>query len=179
MPNTRKGGARNREEGEVLPPPMNPEGLAEKWESTEDARRVVRDHGFLVTCQRHQKWAEPTRLNCVQNMAVLLPCLEVLAGVPEWRLPHLVPLQQQVRSFFEMSAMDAGSSLIYRHAMEIKKMLGFVKRKAMRKEVTKAGLQCPHIYLHLGRSNSSAELNCVNFFGACRLRMKQDFHAGL
>ena len=133
----RKGGVPVRAPGQTLGPAMTTTGLGLKWEANEALRGQVRQHSLFMVCQKGQKWAEPSRVNAVANMEVLLPCLELLRETPEWRLPHLQSLKADVRLFFDKVGFEADECLVYRHAMEIKKLLGLLKRKAMRKEVTK------------------------------------------
>lgn len=69
---------------------------------------------------------------------VLDPCLDRLReSGGDWKLPYLEPLQVEIAKFYEMTGVPLEQSKIYQGSVEIKKMLGFVKRKASRKEVTK------------------------------------------
>ena len=68
---------------------------------------------------------------------ILLPCLDRLGKTKGYKLPHLEQLQVEIESLFEKMRMPIDEKMIYRNSTEIKKMLGFVKRRANRKEVTK------------------------------------------
>ena len=55
-----------------------------------------------------------------------------------WKLPYLEPLQNEIRILYQKNGLPLEEKIIYTSAVELKKLLGFVKRRVMRKEVTKA-----------------------------------------
>ena len=116
---------------------MDVEGLAIEWEGLKSLRGRLREYQKLSLHPSTQKWCEPTRANCNTNAVVLMPCLNRLQFAPRWKLPYLDPLQTEIGRLFQKCGMSDDSKAIYKSANEVKKMLGFVKRRAQRKEVTK------------------------------------------
>ena len=115
-------------------------GLHLEWDAVAEVRELVRRRGMLHSYPASQRWCEPTRANCVENSAVLAVALQRLANTAGWRLPHLDSLQVEVSSLFQRLGVQAEPKVIYTCSVETKKMLGLVKRRARRSEVTKAGL---------------------------------------
>ena len=120
---------------------MEVDGLAALWDGCEEVRAFVRQQKKLFKHPAKQRWCEPTRGNCVQNAAVLTPLLARLHRAPGWKLPHLEALQVEISLLFTRLGVEADPSLIYTSSVEAKKLLGFVKRRARRLEVTKDCLQ--------------------------------------
>ena len=118
---------------------MDPAGLAGIWEADDGLRKRARDLGVLVVTPPGQKWCEPNRSNATNNDILLLPALTMLRPVKNWHLPHLKPLQKELSTLTLSLGLKLDASTVYRHSVEIKKLMGLVKRKALRKEVTKAG----------------------------------------
>jgi len=117
---------------------MNVQGLAIEWDNDVFLRDRTRKERQINLHPQFQKWCEPTRANCTTNAAVLLPCLHRLRESNGWKLPYLDNLQVELSIFYEKLGIPLESKVIYGGSIEIKKMLGFVKRRVMRKEVTKA-----------------------------------------
>ena len=115
---------------------MSCEGLAVMWEGTAGVRRRVLN-GLLLEYPASQKWCQPTRENAKLNGEVLLPCLTILSEVPDFHLPHLPPLQAEIQTLYNALGKEVSSKTIYKNAVEIKKLLSFIKRRANHKEVTK------------------------------------------
>ena len=116
---------------------MNVQGLAIEWDNDVFLRDRTRKERQINLHPQFQKWCEPTRANCTTNAAVLLPCLHRLRESNGWKLPYLDNLQVELSIFYEKLGIPVESKVIYGGSIEIKKMLGFVKRRVMRKEVTK------------------------------------------
>lgn len=113
-------------------------GLAVDWESDGLLRLRVRESGqLLVKGEKNQEWVMPTRANCNANRAVLLPVLRRLSLVEGFALPCLAPLQGEIGEFLVACGNPTESKMIWKNAVEIKKLVGFVKRKANRHEYTK------------------------------------------
>lgn len=115
---------------------MSCEGLAAMWEGTSGVRRRVLN-GLLLEYPASQKWCQPTRENAKLNGEVLLPCLSLLSEAPDFHLPHLPPLQAEIQTLYSAMGKEVSSKTIYKNAVEIKKLLSFLKRRANHKEVTK------------------------------------------
>ena len=115
---------------------MSCEGLAVMWEGTTGVRRRVLN-GMLLEHPASQKWCQPTRENAKLNGEVLLPCLTLLSETPDFHLPHLPPLQAELQTLYNAIGKEANAKTIYKNAVEIKKLLSFIKRRVNHKEVTK------------------------------------------
>lgn len=60
-----------------------------------------------------------------------------MSGTAKWALPHLDPLQAELQIFFQKVGVPQDEKGIYGASIELKRLLGFVKRRAHRREVTK------------------------------------------
>ena len=125
---------------------MDVEGLHGEWDASMEVRNMVRRAQKLFVHPPTQKWCEPTRANCVENSAVLSVALKRLANTALWKMPHLEPLQVEISMLFQRLGVCAETKTIYTCAVETKKLLGFIKRRARRCEVTKAGLCLAEAY---------------------------------
>eukprot|EP00438_Fugacium_kawagutii_P022975 Skav222204 [mRNA] locus=scaffold3943:27407:27886:+ [translate_table: standard] len=117
---------------------MNCSGLAVSWEGSESVRVQIRQHKALCVHPASERWCEPNRMNCNNNSSVLIPALEILRDTPDWKLPHLEPLQVEVALVYEKVGVPVDARQVYTSAVELKKMIGFIKRRVKRREVTKA-----------------------------------------
>lgn len=116
---------------------MDVQRLAHEWEKNGDLRDRVRRERKMNIHPKSQTWCEPTRSNCVSNSMVLLPCLDRLKAHGSWKLPYLEPLQSEIANFHEKMGIPLEEKVIYTTSVEIKKMLGFIKRRVSRQEPTK------------------------------------------
>ncbi len=116
---------------------MNVEGLAVVWDGVEGVRERLRTAKKLCLHPASKSWCEPCRSNAVSNTIVLLPALRRLHSTDDFNLPYLEPLQVEISQLFDKLGVPMAESEIYRESVELKKLLGFVKRRAKRKEVTK------------------------------------------
>lgn len=121
---------------------MDVKGLHLLWDGVPSVRTKVRETGTLLVHPPSQKWCEPNRKNAVANLDALTPVIRKFAEYPARKVPYLAPLQREIALLFEMIGADANAKEIYKSAWGVRKMLGFLKRKVMRKEVTKAGSVC-------------------------------------
>lgn len=124
--------------GHLFQDTMEVVDLAKEWAQDPHVRERVRTEKALYVHPVSQKWCEPTRANCISNAFVLKPLLCRLRDAPEWKLPYLEPLQVEISRLFEDCNVPVDVKMVYRASMECKKLLGFVKRRAVRKEPTKA-----------------------------------------
>ena len=111
-------------------------GLADKWAAVESIRVRFRDSRDLTMLPAGSNWVEPNRNNAVLHADLLLPALEILRETPGYKLPYLQSLQAEIGEFYERLGRP-NEKLIYRNAQELKRLLGLVKRKALKKELTK------------------------------------------
>ena len=116
---------------------METSGLAAEWEQSCEVKKRVVNGGKLLNFQEGQKWCVPTRQNANQNKCMLLPCLEKLRSTPNLHLPHLQGLQDELTELYEGFGKAPPTKGVYKQAVELKKLMGFVKRRANRNEVTK------------------------------------------
>ena len=121
----------------ALLPPMDCDGLADVWEQDPEIRTRMRDHGDLIKFPPGSKWAEPNRPNSVLNRAVLIPMLVRLRETESGKLPHLNPLQSEIGALYGRFNLPVDKGGPYRNAQELKRLLGLIKRKANRRELTK------------------------------------------
>ena len=118
--------------------PMKCEGLASKWEGDQGIRRrVLNESAFLMVRPPAETWCQPTRENAKANSSVILPALEMLSNVEGLHLPHLNDLQEEIGKLYASMSISPGQKKIYTTAIEIKKMLGFIKRRVNHREFTK------------------------------------------
>lgn len=119
---------------------MDVDGLGLEWDKISVVRDRVRAHRRIHVFPSTQKWCEPNRANGTMNAMVLLPCLQRLRTTASWKLPYLEPLQNEISILHQKNGIPLEEKIIYTSAVEVKKLLGFVKRRVQRKEVTKACL---------------------------------------
>ena len=124
-----------------------------QWEGSVEVRAQLRAHKQLVSHPETQKFCEATRQNCVDNKAILKPCLQSLHVTPGFRLPHLEPLKREITLLAEKVGLSLGEHGAYKPAVELKKLLGFIKRRAARKEVTKERVS-KHLVVYLFFGNA-------------------------
>lgn len=112
-------------------------GLALEWETNGEIRARMRDEKRLLQYAAQEKFCKPNRKNAVSNKHILLPVLRRLGKTPSFRLPHLHDMTAEVTTLFDKCGLVVGEQGPYKASMEIKRLAGFVKRRASRKEVTK------------------------------------------
>lgn len=116
---------------------MNCRGLAAQWEKCDELRERIRSEKRVMIYSHTDTYCKPNRVNAVQNAWVMEPILGRLGKHPKHALPHLEELQREVNILFEKCGLDKGNKAPYKTSVEIKKLAGFVKRRSLRKEVTK------------------------------------------
>ena len=125
---------------------MNCLGLAPEWERCEELRERLRIEKRCLLHGEKEPFCLPTRPNAVKNAMVLKPVLARLAITEKFKLPHLEDLKVQVQTLFDKCGTNFGEKEVYKTSVEIKKLAGFIKRRAARKEVTKEkGFEKKHV----------------------------------
>ena len=115
-------------------------GLAVEWEQNPEIRARLREKGFFLELPVGEDICKPTRTNATSNAMVILPLLERLKS--NGRLPHLEPLKLEVASLFQKCGVSSlGEKAVYKASVEVKQLVGFVKRRCSRREVTKERAQ--------------------------------------
>lgn len=110
-------------------------GLAREWENISELRDRIRDQKRVLIYPTGDTYCKTTRQNAVSNSLVVKPVLKRLQENP--RLPHLEDLIVEVTTLFEKCGLPIGEKAPYKVTVEVKRLCGFVKRRATRKEVTK------------------------------------------
>ena len=110
-------------------------GLAREWENISELRDRIRDQKRVLIYPTGDTYCKTTRQNAVSNSLVLKPVLKRLQANP--RLPHLEDLIVEVTTLFEKCGLPIGEKAPYKVTVEVKRLCGFVKRRANRKEATK------------------------------------------
>ena len=118
-------------------PPMDVKDLGREWGNNPYLRDRLRLEKRLFTHPLSQRWCEPTRINACNNKLVLEPMLVRLQETEDWKLPYLEALQVEVSNLFESCGVPQDPKMIYTAAVEGKRLLGFIKRRCKRREVTK------------------------------------------
>ena len=112
-------------------------GLALVWEGLADLRTRIRDEKRVLVYSADDKYCKPNRINATTNAIILKPVLKRLGQTTAFRLPHLEDLTREMTTLFEKTGLPTGEKKAYKASVELKKLAGFVKRRASRKEVTK------------------------------------------
>ena len=112
-------------------------GLALEWENDKTLRERMREEKRLLMYPHDQTYCHPNRTNAVTNSLVLAPVLKRLGQESKYRLPHLDDLIQEVTNLYQKCGLSTGERAPYKCSVELKKLTGFVKRRAQRKEFTK------------------------------------------
>lgn len=120
-------------------------GLAIEWESNAELRERIRAEKRILMYKPGAKFCEPNRANATQNSVMLLPMLGRLADTEKRALPHLDDLEIEVRTLYEKCGLNPGEKGPYQTSVELKRLVGLVKTKARRKEVTKEPVLKTHV----------------------------------
>ena len=112
-------------------------GLAKEWEKDEHLRTRLREEKKIMIYPATDRFCKPNRVNSVTNEIVILPVLKRLQATSKKKLPHLVDLTMEVQTLCEKTGLSTADRFAYKTSVEIKKMAGFIKRRAQKKEVTK------------------------------------------
>ena len=116
---------------------MNCLGLALEWEKCSELRDRIREEKRVLIYPTEDLYCKPNRVNAITNDLVLVPVLNRLGQTSGYRLPHIEDLQEETTTLFQKCGLSMSQKAPYKLAVELKKLAGFVKRRASRKEVTK------------------------------------------
>ena len=108
------------------------------WEGIDSIRDQVRATQDVFVLPPGAKWVEPTRANAVAHMDLLVPALERLSLMCGSKLPYLGVLETQlIKLYQKILPTGVDGKVLFRNIHELKRLLGFVKRKACKLELTK------------------------------------------
>ena len=112
-------------------------GVAELWDDTDEVRERLRGEKSLVATDPKKGESIPL---CVQEQAVLLPLLAKMSLLETKPLPPIEPLRQQVEATYIKNKRgdsgEVGGDVVVEIAWHVQKLLGFVKMKARRRQVS-------------------------------------------
>lgn len=117
---------------------MNCTGLALEWDQCGELRDRLRQGQDLFIHPKKVGICLANRQNAVENACVLRPVLQRLSESPNYKLPAQDDLKREVHMLFDKVGLTTkGKEDVAKNAIEIKRMCGFIKRRAHRGEVTK------------------------------------------
>lgn len=108
--------------------------VAAEWDQDKDLRERLREGGTVLT-------PNPTAEDistCVKNRGILDPCIMRMATDPKRSVPNIDQLKDEVEQLLKTNkrAMDADGVDIPKTSWAIRKLRGFIKAKARRREVS-------------------------------------------
>ena len=113
-------------------------GVGDEWDGCAQMRDIVRESGIMMVRPLGNQWCEPNRTNCINNHVALIPLLNRMRDDGEpFKLPILEDLKKEVGVLFHRMTVTVQEKEIYTTAVELKKLLSFMKRKCHRMECTK------------------------------------------
>lgn len=142
-------------------------GVGDEWDGCSQMRDVVRESGIMMVRPMGNQWCEPNRTNCINNQAALVPLLHRMRDEGEpFKLPILEDLKKEVGVLFHRMTVQVKEKEVYTTAVELKKLLSFIKRKAHRMECTKERYiqtTCYKITLQYIQVRNEVQLSCFGF----------------
>lgn len=123
------------------PPPTTKcdiSGVGKEWDSDIGLRERVRDGGPVLHPQTPNK-QEDNKV-CIMNADLLLPLLIRIGALPKRPLPTLDSLRDEVAAFLTLNKREGPEciEMVETTVHALKKLLGFVKAKTRRHEVSTA-----------------------------------------
>jgi hypothetical protein len=83
------------------------------------------------------KYCKANRVNSIVNGDVLTPILKRLQVTEGNKLPYIEDLTAETTALYQKCGLSCRDKAPYKLAVELKRLAGFIKRRAYRKEVTK------------------------------------------
>ena len=136
---------RNKKKGAASdggPPPAPTKcdisGVGVEWDSDLSLRERVRDGGPVLHPQTPEK-QEDNKV-CMKNADILMPLLVRMAALPNRPLPTMDDLRDEVAAFLTLNKRDGPEcvGMVELTVHTLKKLLGFIKAKTRRHEVSTA-----------------------------------------
>eukprot|EP00435_Cladocopium_sp_Y103_P066131 s459_g28.t1 len=112
-------------------------GLAVAWEKCDSLRDRIRQEKKVLIYPEEDSYCKANRVNAVVNGDVLVPILKRLQNTDGNKLPYIEDLTAETTLLYQKCGLSCSGKAPYKMAVELKRLAGFVKRRAYRKEVTK------------------------------------------
>ena len=110
-------------------------GICDEWDANEDIRERMRQgHPFI-----HPEATKDDVQGCGLNSSILVPLLTRMATLDQKPLPGVEPLREELEKLWLKSkrvSTPEEVELIIKSSWRVKKLLGFVKMKVRREEVS-------------------------------------------
>ena len=114
------------------------DGLAAEWDGTASIRSALREGEQLVSIVNVDIKA------CVSAKDVLTPLLRSMVS-KECKLPDVEPLRDHIRDVYLRNKTEPDAGTILGSSWQVRRLLGFVKMKVRRSEVSTE----PRLYLRI------------------------------
>ena len=118
-------------------PAMDCLGLAVEWEKCDSLRERIREEKKVLIYPEEDKYCKANRVNSVVNGDVLIPILKRLGATEGNKLPYIEELTAETTTLHQKCGLSCSDKAPYKLGVELKRLAGFIKRRAYRKEVTK------------------------------------------
>ena len=112
-------------------------GLAVEWEKCDSLRERIREEKKVLIYPDQDKYCKANRVNSVVNADVLDPILKRLRVTEGNKLPHIEDLTAETTALHQQCGLSCSDTAPYKLGVELKRLAGFIKRRAYRREVTK------------------------------------------
>ena len=111
----------------------NIEGIVEEWDQCTELRERLRSGGKIISTPACQDIT-----TCVSNAGLLQPLLIRMAGEKDRTLPAIDQLRDELQALLDKNkrGVDAEGTDLQKVSWAIKKLCGFMKTKARRREVS-------------------------------------------
>ena len=110
-------------------------GICDEWDANDDIRERMRQgHPFI-----HPEATKDDVQGCGLNSSILVPLLTRMATLDQKPLPGVEPLREELEKLWLKSkrvSTPEEVELIIKSSWRVKKLLGFVKMKVRREEVS-------------------------------------------
>ena len=132
MPNEKR---RPKSRSNTNLPELDCAGLAGEWDQAEDVRSRLREGDSFI----HPEATRDDVQGCCRNATLLLPILTRMATIEGRSLPPIDPLREQIEELLSKNKRGGAPEeidTVVKASWRLKKMLGFVKMKVRREEVS-------------------------------------------
>ena len=127
---------------------MDCRGLAATWDANKAIRERARELKDIFVLPPGSKWLEPTRPNAIAHEDVLIPALLKLREHNHAKLPYLPDLQAEFVTFYNNVSGSYEEKTAFRNSQELKRLIGLIKRRAVKGKKNHAELTKDSSALH-------------------------------